>query len=791
MMVVVGCVDGGVEISVTTVPPTPTSAVALPTADTVSTRNSRDFIVIATDAPNPNFTEFDKFGNVIGFNNDLMARLSAVADFDYEFVVTPHEGVLNSIASRTNKDFDAVMSTLVVPEEPEVGIAYTDPYLEVSQVLMVLADDNSLQSYRDVPPNRPIGVKANSSGEQAARDLLGVNNENLYKYESSAQLLQALVNGDVYVAIVDNYVADHFAEAFPEQLKIVGGSGREAWISSKGYAIVVADDSDELLERLNQAIAQARNDLTIERLTVAWLIPEESINAGESRVPTLASELIIGVAGQLASMDPASDPDLISWEVKNNSMSGLFVISSSNELTPMLATGQPEVSEDKLQYTFQLHNGLRFPDGSELTADDVKWSIDRSARLGSFLVNDYLKDSDGDNFADEDAVQVIDQHTVRIVLQEPTAHFLNIMATPPYFPISDDCYAETWDLASTCGGIGPYTIANWDSERIQLKANPEWPGRPAPAFENIHVRFFVEKDNMVRSMVEFQSIDLAWTGLSYSDLVQLRNADLDGDGVTDLTSWEGPAIFKSYLIFEQDTPPWDSEKVRQAVAFAVDRTALSDAVFNGSRRPLLSPIPDEIPGHLPVLPERDLEQARALLLEEGYSESNPLEIEIWHTNDAHYTLLEGEHAATIKAQLEETGVFQVSLESAPWEIYRPQIGQCSYPAFFVGWPTPGRPAHYMAVTSWTDFFVQNTGSGFCSNYESETMTELVAAAKEEIDPAARLELYAQIQQLWADELPTLDLTQEPRQAISLHKVGNVRIDAMGFLHYEVLTKGGG
>ncbi|HEX6386559.1 MAG TPA: hypothetical protein VF177_17950, partial [Anaerolineae bacterium] len=95
------------------------------------------------------------------------------------------------------------------------------------------------------------------------------------------------------------------------------------------------------------------------------------------------------------------------------------------------------------------------------------------------------------------------------------------------------------------------------------------------------------------------------------------------------------------------------------------------------------------------------------------------------------------------------------------------------------------------ASSWTDFFVQNTDRGLCSNYESEAMTALVNAAREELDPVARTALYAQIQQLWAQELPTLDLLQEPRRAVSLNNVGNVQIDALGLLHYEVLTKGGG
>jgi peptide/nickel transport system substrate-binding protein len=130
----------------------------------------------------------------------------------------------------------------------------------------------------------------------------------------------------------------------------------------------------------------------------------------------------------------------------------------------------------------------------------------------------------------------------------------------------------------------------------------------------------------------------------------------------------------------------------------------------------------------------------------------------------------------------------VTLSGAPWEIFQTQIFSCGYPAYLLGWPSPGAPVDYLGVTSWTNFFVQNTDRVFCSNYESEEMTELVDEAAQELDDAARQEIYVQMQELWAEELPTLDLLQEPRRLLALNNVDGVAIDAMGFLHYEALTK---
>ena len=795
---IAGCQQESPEPTV--INPTSTPADVNPTVMPEVNRE-RDFVVIATDAPLPPFTRFDDFGNVEGFDSAVMENIAAIAGFEYEFVITPHQGVLDILASGNSPDFDAVMSSLLVPETVQEGIVYSEPYLEVGQVLLVLADENELDSFEDMRQGMTIGVQKGGQAEKTAQDILQISEDDLLnEYERVDQVAQALLDETVRAIVIDSHSAQHFAETFPRQLKIVGGDGPEAWIESKSYAIAVAANDTELLGKLNDAIFQMKADQVIKRLTVAWLIldelPADGIDPGESRIGTPAGEFYIGVVGQLKDMDPASPapnlPDFINWEIMINSMSGLYGFNPENELLPILAETPPSISEDKLEYSIRLRPDLLFPDGSDFTAEDVRWSVIRASRLGNFMVNSILKDSNEDGFADVDGVQVLDPLTVKFVLQEPTAYFPSLLSTPPYFPISSGCYAETADPGSSCGGLGPYTITHWDGgDRIHLEANPQWPGRPAPAFENIIVRFYDDTDGMRKSLAEFQSIDLAWTGLPYDDFVELQDQDIDGDGNIDIAAWAGPSTFKSYLIFEQSNPPWNNKKVRQAVSYALDRDAIAQNVFAGSRLPLLSPIPDEVPGHVEALPPADHDQVRSLMLEVGYTAENPLEITIWFVNDGRYSLQEEQYLNAIGEQLESTGVFLVNIEGAPWEQFRVQMSQCGYEAYLLGWPSPGRPTDYLDPSSWTDFFVQETDSVICSNYESSEMDDLVKASWEESDPALRMEVYAQIQELWADEIPTLDVLQEPRRALALTKVEGVGIDALGLMHYELLTKSGG
>jgi ABC-type transport system substrate-binding protein len=221
-------------------------------------------------------------------------------------------------------------------------------------------------------------------------------------------------------------------------------------------------------------------------------------------------------------MDPAArDPDLIGWEVKMNTMSGLYMYDGENNLVPILAVDFPEISADGLEYTIVLRPDLTFPDNSALTADDVKFSVTRAARLGNVQINGYLKDANDDGFADEDAVQILDAQRVKFVLQEPTAYFPSLLATPPYFVVSEECFPAAFDPGSVCGGLGKYTIREWEQGvQMRLEANPLWPGTE-PAFARIQLRFYDEPGRMRRSL-ENNDIDLDWTGLLTDDAQALR-----------------------------------------------------------------------------------------------------------------------------------------------------------------------------------------------------------------------------------------------------------------------------
>ena len=216
LILVAGCSRDEAEEPTPIVEPAMTSTVTVADEAGLSSsgENNFDFITVATDAPSRfgKFEDIDEFGNVVGFDADVMAELAASDGLDYEFVVTSFSGLLTSVS---RGEFDVGMSALIINDQPEEGLAYTIPYLEVGQVLMVRANENNLQEYGAISPGVPIGAQRFTSGEQTARDLVGVDTSDLQLYDFVASAIQALIDGAVEGVILDSDDAVHFTSLYP------------------------------------------------------------------------------------------------------------------------------------------------------------------------------------------------------------------------------------------------------------------------------------------------------------------------------------------------------------------------------------------------------------------------------------------------------------------------------------------------------------------------------------------------------------------------------------------------
>jgi len=234
-------------------------------------------------------------------------------------------------------------------------------------------------------------------------------------------------------------------------------------------------------------------------------------------------------------------------------------------------------------------------------------------------------------------------------------------------------------------------------------------------------------------------------------------------------------------------PLWADVRVKQAIAAAIDREAIVDRVFEGRNTPAYSMVPPGYQGATSPFKDkygtRNLDMAKQLLTEAGYTTDKPFTFDLWYPPD-HYGTTTADVMQVVKQQLEETGLIKVNLQTQAWAQYIGEsVPQGKFSANILGW----FPDFADPETWYTPFGSCNQspdqGVFFCD----KTLDDLLAQARAESDQAKRDALYKQIGETWATEVPTLPLFWEPEYVVPRVGVNNVKIGAPFEFNYDIVS----
>ncbi len=490
--------------------------------------------------------------------------------------------------------------------------------------------------------------------------------------------------------------------------------------------------------------------------------------------PQAESVIIIGTTDKVTDLDPANAYDFFTWEVLSNIMSGYFEYEPGTlQLKPALVESY-ETQDGGKVWILHLKKGLKFSDGTELTADVAKWSIDRVAKIKgdpSWFVLDFV-----------DKVEVVDKYTLKITLKQPVSFYKAVLAVPTYFPVSPNSYpADKISSDNTAGGIGPYRIVKWERDQeLVLEANPNWYG-PAPKAKKIIIKFYKDA-TALRLALESGEIDVAWRTLNPSDIISLKKS-----GKYNVI--EGNGAFIRYIVFNTKISPFDKKEVRQALAAALCRDKIANEVFLGTVEPLYSLVPKGLWSHIDAFKEKygatqNLELARQLLKKAGFSETNKLKVELWYT-PSHYGSTEADLAAKIKECWEATGMVEVTIKSAEWSTYLQMTRKGQLPVTLYGW--------YPDYIDPDDFlypFLHTGSNRWLGNpYSNPEMDKLLEQAQVASDQATRAKLYEQVQEMLAEDAPIVPIFQGKLYAVAQKNVKGIVLDPYMLLRYWLIYKG--
>lgn len=455
-----------------------------------------------------------------------------------------------------------------------------------------------------------------------------------------------------------------------------------------------------------------------------------------------AEQIVIGVTDKVTDLDPANAYDFFTWEVLNNVMEGLVKYKPGTlEIVPGLAE-RWEVSADGKVWTFYLKPNLKFSDGTPLTASDVVRSIERVMKIEgdpSWLVTEFV-----------DKVEAKDANTVVFYLKSPIGFFLDVMATPPYFPVHPKYKPDAVDSDQTAGGAGPYKITRFVRDvEIVLEANPYYHG-PQPETKKVIIRFYRDATSL-RLALERGEVDVAWRTLLPQDIEYFMKAK--GFNVIDV-----PGAFIRYIVINVRVSPFDDKLVRQAIAAALDREDIIRRAIFGAGTPLYSLIPIGMLGHIDAFKEKygdkNLELARSLLRQAGYSEAKKLNIELWYT-PTHYGDTEVYIATVIKEQLEATGLITVTLKSSEWGTYVDDIRKGRLGIYLLGW----YPDYLDSDNYMYPFLHSEANKWSGCGYANPEMDNILREAQVTVNKNVRAQLYEKAQKILAEDVPYIPIFQ--------------------------------
>jgi peptide/nickel transport system substrate-binding protein len=307
-----------------------------------------------------------------------------------------------------------------------------------------------------------------------------------------------------------------------------------------------------------------------------------------------------------------------------------------------------------------------------------------------------------------------------------------------------------------------------------LEAYDGYPGA-APITSKIILKYYADSTTM-RLAIESGEIDIATKTLNPTDY-----ADLDAAGVLQVI--EGPGAYIRYVCFNVTTPPFDQPEIRQAIAYAVDRDAVTSIAYQGTHQALYSMVPMGMWSHIDAFPTRDIDMAVELLAAAGYDEANKLVMDMWWT-PTHYGPTEADVATVLKDNLEETGVIEVNLQNTEWATYKEYQNAGSMPVFLLGWyPDYLDPDNY--TWSWGHSDASDDMGIFYASDEMDGLLEDGQVAAE-LRGDDRKAIYEEAQTLWTVDVPTIPLSQGSLLVVAQPGVEGIVLDPNMLFHYFLL-----
>ncbi|MGE5677603.1 MAG: peptide ABC transporter substrate-binding protein [Pseudomonadota bacterium] len=494
--------------------------------------------------------------------------------------------------------------------------------------------------------------------------------------------------------------------------------------------------------------------------TIAGCSPKAAEPAASNEAAPQAAEkkVIYALPKEPETLDPTLNVYSRSSIVLQNLFRGLYKVGPDDRPVPALADSYT-VDEAGTKYTFKIRENAKWTDGKPVTAKDFEYSWKRvlnpEVASGAAFYLYYLKNglayNEGKAKAEDVGVKAIDDKTLEVTLENPTAYFMDLLCITAYYPVRQDIVesGDTWTKdPSTYISDGPFMLSELKAkEKYVLKKNPN----------------YIDADK-----VQLDTIEIVFIESPEAELAAYTNDEIDvSDNISkeSMTKYMNTNEFMSknrigtyYFDINCEKKPFDDARVRRAFALSINREQLLKNIIQSVEKPAYGFVPYGIPHGVKTsedyrnvvgnLFNENVEEAKKLLADAGYPNGQGMpEIQFITMSGQ----LDSDIAQAIQSMWKENLGVEVSIQTFESKVYWDEIELGNFNIARDGWtgdyPDP--------MTNLDLFESVNTADDI--RWSSAEYDRLLAENRAIADQTKRMDNYAKAEKILMDEMPVIPL----------------------------------
>lgn len=395
-----------------------------------------------------------------------------------------------------------------------------------------------------------------------------------------------------------------------------------------------------------------------------------------------ATEFTFAIGSEIQLLDPGHSDDNVTSYILNQLYYPLFTIGEDGKMVNQACTSM-DISDDGLVYTLHLTENNYWSDGEKVTAEHYVYGMKRSVGLGtadsyySYFISDYVRNAKAhsenlDDVADMDdiGIRAVDDYTIEITLTAPCPYYEDLLGSGVFYPLRPEYATEhdsAWANDTSVPVNGAFYPVSISTEEVVMKKNPYFGNAGQVVFETLHAKIIADQD---AQLMAFQTGEIDFASSVNAEVTKIY------EGKPELII--APTVTSTNVCFNTYTNENEAllnPVVRRALALAIDREELVKALDDGGASyAMYGIVPKGFAGINGDFREEqdakdqlvyyDPDEAKALLAQEGYDESNPLSFSYFYNSNLRNDLI----AEVIREQWGRIGV-ECTLETAEGQTF--------------------------------------------------------------------------------------------------------------------------